>query len=74
LNIPQIEVEIKYSTRVKDSNTFTEEGTEQNIIEYFDVRVFDDGTYISVEKDDLIFQIIEEKTYGISRVLFGICA
>ena len=60
LNIPQIEVEIKYSTRVKDSNTFTEEGTEQNIIEYFDVRVFDDGTYISVEKDDLIFQIIEE--------------
>ena len=84
LNIPQIEVEIKYSARVKDSSTFTEDDVEQlqnseaeglpqslvgelgtikdptNIIEYFDVRVFDDGTYISVDKDNLIFQIIEE--------------
>ena len=60
LNIPQIEVEIKYSARVKDSSTFTEEDAEQDIIEHFDVRVFDDGTYISVDKDNLIFQIIEE--------------
>jgi len=84
LNIPQIEVNIKYSPRVKDSSTFTEDDVEQlqnseaeglpqslvgefgvikdptNIIEYFDVRVFDDGTYISVDKDNLIFQIIEE--------------
>ena len=60
LNIPQIEVEIKYSPKVKDSITFTEDGVAQNIIEYFDVRVFDDDTYISVDKDNLIFQIIEE--------------
>jgi hypothetical protein len=29
-------------------------------LEFLDVRVFDDGTYISIDKDDLILQILEE--------------
>ncbi len=81
LNIPQIEVEVKYSPKVKLATNYTEEqfaneeikplstlvlDDDDGVIdtnyalEFLDVRVFDDGTYISIDKDDLILQILEE--------------
>ena len=83
LNIPQVEVEIAYRPKIKDSNTLTEAEIRElqvqasgnlpvslvaggavldaeNVIDFFDIRVFDDGTYFTIDKDDLIFQIIEE--------------
>ena len=64
LNIPQIEVDIRYRPRVKsveDLTTEQENGINTNYaLEVVDARVFDDGTYISIDKDNLILQILEE--------------
>ena len=81
LNIPQIEIDIRYRPKVKSAANYTEEqfaneeikplstlvlNDDDGVIdtnyalEFLDVRVFDDGTYISIDKDDLILQILEE--------------
>jgi hypothetical protein len=59
LNIPQLDVEVKYDVRVEsgaeiDDGMFDLPGGED--IPF----IFADGTFFSVEKNDLIFQIIEE--------------
>ena len=64
LNIPQIEVDIRYRPKIKsveDLTTEQENGIDTNYaLEVVDARVFDDGTYISIDKDNLILQILEE--------------
>ena len=55
LNIPQIEVEIKYGVTPSLTDSSTDDQSS-----YFDVRVYEDGSYFLVNKEDLIFQIIEE--------------
>lgn len=81
LNIPQIEVEIEYTSEIKMADSVTDSQLESgefkplstlaldtqgsvidsdHVLGFLDVRVFDDGTYFSVDKDDLIIQIIEE--------------
>ena len=64
LNIPQIEVDIRYRPRVKsveDLITEQENGIDTKYaLEVVDARVFDDNTYISIDKDNLILQILEE--------------
>lgn len=55
LNIPQIEVEIKYGVTPSLTDSSTDDQSSN-----FDVRVYEDGSYFLVNKEDLIFQIIEE--------------
>ena len=84
LNIPQIEIEIKYRVSIKDGTLnisqdlidavgrgdidgipqsileqILAEGTEFDDINY-DIKVFDDGTFFNIHRDDLILQIMEE--------------
>jgi|10_taG_2_1085330.scaffolds.fasta_scaffold12938_2 hypothetical protein len=84
LNIPQIEIEVKYTVHIEDGNlNITQDlidavsrgdidGVPQSILEQilagstgfddlnYDVKVFDDGTFLNVHRDDLILQIREE--------------
>jgi len=84
LNIPQIEIEVKYRVSIKDGTLnisqdlidavgrgdidgipqsileqILAEGTEFDDINY-DIKVFDDGTFFNIHRDDLILQIMEE--------------
>jgi len=84
LNIPQLELEIKYKVTVKDGQVNPSQelieavargeadGVPQSLLEQqlsgstgfddinYDLRIFEDGTYFHINKDDVIVQIIEE--------------
>ena len=60
---------------------YKEKSLNKLIIDIIDAKIIKDNGIVIIhrhkkEKDEFPkkFQIIEEKTYGISRVLFGICA
>ena len=60
---------------------YKEKNLKKIIIDIIDAKIIKDGGIVIIhrhkkeeDKFPKKFQIIEEKTYGISRVLFGICA
>tara|TARA_R110002110_G_scaffold166145_1_gene366675 strand:+ start:61 stop:1233 length:1173 start_codon:yes stop_codon:yes gene_type:complete len=84
LNIPQIEIEVKYTVSIEDGNLNISQdlidavnrgeldGIPQSILEQilagstgfddhnYDIKVFDDGTFFNIHRDDLILQIMED--------------
>ena len=59
---------------------YKEKGLTKIIIDIIDAKILKDNGIVIIhrhkkEEDEFPkgFEIIEEKTYGISRVLFGIC-
>jgi hypothetical protein len=89
LNIPQIEIEVKYTVSIEDGdmnisqdmidavNRGELDGIPQSILEQllagstgyddnsYDIKVFDDGTFFNIHRDDLVLQIMEDNvTYS----------
>ena len=62
LRIPQIDVDIKYKTAI--FNTSSQEPTELPISPdpVLNSRVFEDGTYVVVQPDHLLLEILEENS------------
>jgi len=64
LEIPQIDVDLNYRLKVRDINYF-DIISEQNLLDTTSIsatQFFDDGKYIELESDDLVFYLEEQNT------------
>lgn len=64
LEIPQIDVDLIYSLKVRDNNTF-DLISDQDLMNTENISItkfFDDGRYVELETNDLVFYLEEENT------------